>query len=174
MKEKKLKDIHYVGDIVDYTVLRLIKTLEKHKDQDINLCISSYGGDVLAGYHFLDYLKQIKNIKRCTALSNAMSMGAFIWLSFPIEKRFIYNTSILMFHRAKSYNESGSDSQSMERERKYLEVMDKRSIDLIVKNSNLNKKQTLELLDSEAYLEKQHLLKNKMILKENVISKRIK
>lgn len=69
-----------------------------NKNYPLYIYLNSPGGSVVAGLRFIDYAKHIKNLHTITSFS--ASMAAAIVQQLP-GKRYVMDSGIFMFHRAK-------------------------------------------------------------------------
>jgi len=87
------------SESVNKAILELQVLVEKrgNKDYPIYLVIDSPGGDIYAGLSFIEFTKNIKNLKTISLFAASMA-SAFVE-HLPGE-RLVLENSVLMFHRA--------------------------------------------------------------------------
>lgn len=90
-------------DNEDKHLNELVKKLYTCKPNTIiEVWISSYGGSVDELIQIVNALSKFKN-RGATIISNAMSCGALLYLTFPKDKRYIFPNTTLMIHNYKSW-----------------------------------------------------------------------
>jgi ATP-dependent protease ClpP protease subunit len=100
----KAKDTITIENEIDARLLKLVRPLEEiaKRSKNVNIVISSPGGSIIAGMLFIEAMNraQERGTKfTCVVDKLAMSMG-FAILSV-CDKRYIMNTSLLLWHPAR-------------------------------------------------------------------------
>lgn len=95
--------IHCFGEIDEdmaESIVAQLLYLNALSDEDIQLYINSYGGDVTAGMAIYDTMKHIKCDVQTVCVGKAMSMGAVLLSGGTKGKRYVLPHSTVMMHQA--------------------------------------------------------------------------
>lgn len=95
--------IHCFGEIEENmaeSIVAQLLYLSAQSDEDIQLYINSYGGDVTAGMAIYDTMQHIKCDVQTVCVGKAMSMGAVLLSGGTKGKRFVLPHSTVMLHQA--------------------------------------------------------------------------
>lgn len=99
----KSRVIHCFGEIEENmaeSIVAQLLYLSAQSDEDIQLYINSYGGDVTAGMAIYDTMQHIKCDVKTICVGKAMSMGAVLLSGGTKGKRYVLPHSTVMIHQA--------------------------------------------------------------------------
>lgn len=94
--------VHCFGEIEENmaeSIVAQLLYLSAQSDEDIQLYINSYGGDVTAGMAIYDTMKHIKCDVQTVCVGKAMSMGAVLLSGGTKGKRYVLPHSTVMIHQ---------------------------------------------------------------------------
>lgn len=95
--------VHCFGDIEENmaeSIVAQLLYLASKSDDEIQLYINSYGGDVTAGMAIYDTMQHIKCDVKTVCVGKAMSMGAVLLSGGTKGKRCVLPNSTVMIHQA--------------------------------------------------------------------------
>lgn len=95
--------IHCFGEIEENmaeSIVAQLLYLSAQSEEDIQLYINSYGGDVTAGMAIYDTMQHIKCDVQTVCVGKAMSMGAVLLSGGAKGKRYVLPHSTVMLHQA--------------------------------------------------------------------------
>lgn len=99
----KSRIVHCFGTIEENmaeSIVAQLLYLDAQNNEEIQLYINSYGGDVAAGFAIYDAMKHIKSDVRTISVGKAMSMGALLLSGGTKGKRNVLPNSTVMLHQA--------------------------------------------------------------------------
>lgn len=117
---------------------------------DITFIINSCGGQVDDLFTIIDIMNCIKPDIKTIIIGKAMSAGAYIAINGAKGKRYITENSRIMLH-SLSGGTSGSFSD-IQIDINEMQRLNNKIIDIVSKNSKLNKKQVEELIARDRYI----------------------
>lgn len=95
--------IHCFGEIEENmaeSIVAQLLYLSAKSDEDIELYINSYGGDVTAGMAIYDTMQHIGCDVKTVCVGKAMSMGAVLLSGGTKDKRYVLPNATVMIHQA--------------------------------------------------------------------------
>lgn len=155
-KTGKTATLNIYGDIVSYpwlesdvTSANLSQQLEQMNDvSEINVYISSYGGEVKEGLAIYNALKRHKAKVRTFCDGFACSIASVIFMAG--EERIMNDSSLLMIHNA--WNVVQGNAQELRKQADDLDKITQASIVAYKAHSALSEEEIKELMDAESWI----------------------
>lgn len=148
--------INIFGDITsmpwnenDVTAANLSKQLEQMNDvNEINVYISSYGGEVAEGLCIYNALKRHKAKVRTYCTGFACSIASVIFMAG--DERIMSDSSLLMIHNAWTFAEG--NAEELRKQADDLEKITQASVIAYKAHSNLSEEEIKALMDAETWI----------------------
>ena len=118
------------------SVIAKLLYLESKSNEDINLYISSPGGDCISGLSIIDAMSLCKCKVNTYAIGDCCSM-AFVILVCGTGKRFIYPHAFTMYHEV--FSMAAGHTTSLKNEVKHTEDLQNVLFDLILSHTKLTR-----------------------------------
>lgn len=150
-------DIYIYGDIVswewfesDVSSYTLSKELQELEDVDnINVYISSYGGEVKEGLAIYNALKRHKAKITTIADGFACSIASVIFAAG--DERIMSNTSLLMIHNA--WSSASGDSNDFKKQAEDLEKITQASINAYMNIVSIEEEELKEMMNIDTWID---------------------
>lgn len=162
-KEKNVADIYIYGDITswpwtesDVSSYILSKQLSELDDsvKDINVYISSYGGEVAEGLAIYNALKRHSAKVTTYADGFACSIASVIFAAG--DERVMSDTSLLMIHNA--WTTTSGNAEDLLKQAENLEKITQASVNAYMEIVNVEEEELKGLMDNETWLNGQEAL----------------
>lgn len=156
--ETKTADIYIYGDIVSwewyesdvssYTLSKELQNLDE-TIENINVYISSYGGEVKEGLAIYKALKRHK--ASVTTIVDGFACSAASVIYAAGDERIISDVDLLMIHNAWNY--AAGDSNELRKQADILEKMTQRSINAYMEIVNIEEEELKELMNVDTWID---------------------
>ena len=160
---KSNRNIHLYGEINDDTIQKIVYNIDTLYEEDpiktIHMYISSGGGRVSAGFAFYDYIKSMSKVKLHTfALGGVGSMAIIIFLT-GVKRTAGPNASFFFHELGRNFKEASLSCSDLKTHSNELIMSQKKYIDIINKNTNMEIEAITDLLKNEVTVEPEEALK---------------
>ncbi len=154
--ENKTADIYIYGDITSWEWLEsdvssytLSKELQELEDvENINIYISSYGGEVKEGLAIYKALKRHKAKVTTVVDGFACSIASVIFAAG--NERLMSDIDLLMIHNA--WTRAAGDSKDLKKQAEDLEKITQASINAYMDIANIKEDELKEMMDNDTWL----------------------
>jgi len=132
-----------------------ILKLDSLNNEEINIIINSYGGEVFSLFAILDTLKSIKSPVNTICLGEADSCGAVLLSAGA--KRYIGENSRAMIHEVSTF--TWGKVSEIEESMLEIKAINERLIDILATNSNQDKTKLSKLMLKDTFLSAKEAVK---------------
>ncbi|MCQ2601257.1 MAG: ATP-dependent Clp protease proteolytic subunit [Treponema sp.] len=149
----KSRIVHCFGEIEENmaeSIIAQLLYLDSQNNEEIQLYINSYGGEITAGMAIYDTMQHIKSPVRTICVGKAMSMGAVLLSAGEKGRRCILPHATVMIHQALG----GAKGQSSDVEIEALELKYNKDMlnKLLAKNCGKKIDEVVKDTDRNTYL----------------------
>lgn len=119
--------------------------------QPIIMYINSNGGEVASGLTLIDFIQLMRTPVYMVILSRAYSMSALLLLSTPVERRYMFRNSAILFHDGYFAIEGKASST-----KDHIRFNDKQELvceRLVLENTNITKRQYRKNIITEWFMD---------------------
>ena len=118
--------------------------------QPITIFLNSNGGSVQAGLTLIDFIQCMETPISMVVLSKAFSMTAWLLLAIPVERRYMFKNSTILFH--DGYFSLEGKSSWVKDHIKLNDVMDEVCEKLVLENTKITKRLYNKKIETEWFM----------------------
>jgi len=146
--------LHFVGEFNSESIADIINRMtfmyNVNSERDINLMVTSQGGDVYALFGLLDFIHGLKVKVNVYVIGSALSSGGIL-LACTTGERVVGPHSVVLFHDGEI--SMGGKLDDVKGQSKHMEMLADKILDMLEEKTSMNRKFWLDNTKNDLYLE---------------------